>query len=96
VNRSTFVAAVEKMKGKLALSLSHVECTGYLDGTAAGAQSGASLIEYALLVALVSLVAIASIREVGVQIDDNFGQASLAMQPQQSRPGGTTRGPPRR
>jgi Flp pilus assembly pilin Flp len=86
------VAAVEKMKGKLAISLSHVECTGYLDGTSAGAQSGASLVEYALLVALVSLVAIASISEVSVQIDDNFGQ----MQPQQSRPGGTTRNPPRR
>lgn len=90
------VAIVEEIKEDFAASCVPRASSGCAIGSAIDSEVGASLVEYALLVALVSLVAIVSIREMGVQVDGTFGEASLAMQPQVTRPGGTTRGPARR
>ena len=62
-----------------------------MGGIKINSQRGASLIEYSILVALISLVARASVVGVQTQIDEYIGQASLAMKPAGANRGGGRR-----
>ena len=43
-------------------------------------QRGAGMVEYALLVALIAVVAVVSTRRLGVRVSDKFGEASLQLE----------------
>jgi Flp pilus assembly pilin Flp len=49
------------------------------EATSQHRQRGASLVEYALLVALIAVVAIAAVRALGTQVSQQFSQIGAAV-----------------